>query len=288
MKNLNVIYKFSLRLGLIAIIIITSNYGFVNPTFSQSPHIAPLGTIPPAIAIPDPSPAVIPPDDIVLEMLGKVNINRALDDLKELTGEVPICNDTGCYTITNRLTGSEGLIWAKEYVYTELARLSYSMELRNWSRSGYTDQNIIARKPGVFHPDEEIYLVAHLDGVKQSSSGQFPAADDNGSGVVDILELARAIHTYSFYRTLVLFISTGEEQGTLGVQSYLSQLAPGELNSIKYVVNIDMVGYDANHDGVSELWHGGHSPSFDLVNWMYEIIQTYQLNLAPSFVVGCG
>jgi hypothetical protein len=287
MKSFNVIYKFSLRLGLIAIIIIASNYGVVNPTFSQSLHITPLGTIPPEIA-PDPSPATIPPDDIVLEMLGQVNISRALVDLKQLTGEVPICIGTGCYTITNRLTGSEGLSWAKEYVYTELARLGYSVEIRDWSRAGYADQNIIARKPGVLHPEEEIYFVAHLDGVKPGLDGQFPAADDNGSGVVDILELARVLNTYSFSRTVILLVSTGEEQGTLGVQSYLSQLSPIELNSIKYVVNIDMVGYDANHDRVMELWYGDHSPSFDLVNLMKEIIQTYQLELVPGFVVGCG
>jgi Zn-dependent M28 family amino/carboxypeptidase len=85
-----------------------------------------------------------------------------------------------------------------------------------------------------------------------------------------------------------LLFTTGEEQGTLGVQSYIDQLTPQELGSIKYVVNVDMVGYDGNGDGVMELWHGGHTPSMALTQTMSDTIQAYQLDLSPGFVVGCG
>lgn len=52
----------------------------------------------------------------------------------------------------------------------------------------------------------------------------FPAADDNASGVVDLLEAARVLSKYSFDRTLVFFFSTGEEEGALGVKSYLNDI----------------------------------------------------------------
>jgi len=229
----------------------------------------------------------ISPIDIVLEMLGQVNQDRALTDLRRITGEEPICTDDGCYTITNRLTGSEGLQWAKDYIYKELVSLGYSVELNDWSRSGYSDQNLIARKLGMVSPDEEIYFVAHMDGVYPGRGERYPAADDNASGVVNILELARVLSSYSFDRTVVLLFSTGEEQGALGVYSYVDQLSPGELSAIKYVVNVDMVSYDANLDGVMELWSGDHPPSLVLTQMMREIIQVYQLNLMPSLVSGC-
>jgi putative aminopeptidase FrvX len=126
-----------------------------------------------------------------------------------------------------------------------------------------------------------------MDGVGSAGSRN-PAADDNGSGVVDLLELARALSSHSFERTVVLFFSTGEEQGTLGVRSYLSQLTASQLSSIKSVINIDMVGYDANHDWAMELWHGGHAPSLALAQWMKETIKGQQFNLVPELVVGCG
>ena len=230
----------------------------------------------------------ISPTQVVWQMLGQVNQDRALSGLRRLTGEEPICAGTECYTITNRLTGSEGLHRATDYISEELISLGYAVEFRNWSRSGRSDRNVIARKPGVYAAAEEIYFVAHVDGVKPSAEERFPAADDDASGVVDTLELARILSSHTFSRTVVLLFTTGEEQGTLGVQSYLDQLSPPELGSIKYAVDVDMVGYDGNRNGVMELWHGGHSPSLALTQMMSETIRAYQLGLAPRFVVGCG
>lgn len=231
---------------------------------------------------------VITPTDVVWEMIGQVNPDRAVDDLRRLTGEEPICAASGCYTITNRVTGSEGLLWATDYISKELASMGYSVESQHWSRSGYTDHNLITRKSGVFSPTEEVYFVAHIDGVKQDSGERFPAADDDGSGSVDNLELARILSGHSFGRTVVLLFTTGEEQGRLGARSYLDQLSPPELSAIQYVVDVDMVGYDGNDDGVMELWHGGHTPSVALTQMMSETISVYQLELVPRFVVGCG
>jgi len=236
-----------------------------------------------------PSPVpTIQPMEIVQEMLKQVNEERILRDIRQLTGEEPICVDKKCYTIKNRYTGSEGLRWAKAYLYKELASLGYSVEYQDWSHSGYVDQNLIARKIGVLHPNEEIYFVAHIDGEKKFWANRFPAADDNASGIVDLLEVARILNNYSFDRTLVFFFSTGEEEGTLGVKSYLQGISQEDLSAVKHVINVDMVGYDDDRDGVMELWHGDDPPSFALTQTMNEIILVYQLDLSPEFVVGCG
>ncbi len=231
---------------------------------------------------------VISPTEVVWEMLGQVSQNRALNDLRRLTGEEPICTSNGCYTIANRPTGSEGLHWATDYLSQSLVSLGYAVEFQNWSRSGRSDRNVIARKMGAYAPTEEIYFVAHVDGVKSGAGEQYPAADDDASGVVDNLELARILGSHTFSRTVVLLFTTGEEQDRLGARSYLDQLSPPELGSIKYAVDVDMVGYDGNRDGVMELWHGGDVPSMAVTQMMSETIRAYQLDLAPRFVVGCG
>lgn len=230
----------------------------------------------------------ISPTSVVREMLAEVNQDRALSDLRRLTGEEPICVSSGCYTITNRLTGSEGLQWAMDYLYSQLASLGYAVKYENWSVSGHSDRNLIARKPGVYSPSEEVYFVAHVDGVQKGAKERFPAADDDASGVVDNLELARILSGRSFGRTVVFLFSTGEEQGALGVESHLARLSRQELISIRYVVDVDMVGYDANGDGAMELWHGGRSSSMALAQVMDAAIEAYQPDLAPTFVVGCG
>lgn len=247
--------------------------------------IAPTST---ASAISDPANVLVSSQDVVWEMLDQVNSSRVQDDLNVLTGEKPICIEKDCYTIENRVSGGEGLGWAKDYIQTQLNGLGYTVEVEEWSLGGLTDQNLIAIKPGEIHPDEKVYFVAHLDGVKKFLRSRFPGADDNASGVVDLLESARILSKYSFDRTLVIFFSTGEEQGRFGVSSHLDQLSQSELSSIKYVVNVDMVGYDANQDNVMELWHGDDASSKELTSLIFETMQDYNIELVPRFVAGCG
>jgi hypothetical protein len=228
----------------------------------------------------------IAPIDSVWDMLEQVDQDRALSDLRQFTGEEPICINSGCYTVTNRRTGSQGLDWAQDYLYENLVKMGYEVELNDWSSSGLADQNLIARKEGLLNPAEEVYFVAHLDGAR-TYEADFPAADDNASSVVNSLELARIMSNYEFERTLVLFFSSGEEQGTLGVKAYLNQLSPEGLGAIEYVVNRDMTGYDGDDDRVMELFHGNHPPSMALTQMMSEIIKAYHLDLVPMVVAGC-
>jgi hypothetical protein len=247
----------------------------------------PITASSPTLAAASPAQTLDAPDDFILDILASVRQDRIVNDLKQLTGETPLCIDSACYTIQNRLTGSEGLRHAKDYVFKELNSLGYSVVRQDWSLEGYSDQNIIARKTGRLYPNEAIYLVAHLDGVKTTTDERFPAADDDASGVVDLLELARVLSSYTFNRTLVLLFSTGEEQGVLGVRSHVSALSASELSAIRYVVSVDMVGYDANRDGAMQLWSGDHAPSLTFAQQLSELIQAYPLDLSPQVITGC-
>lgn len=231
--------------------------------------------------------AAATPDPNVEGMLRQVNRDRALNDLRQLSGEIPICVSTGCNTIADRKTGSVGLGWATDYLYQNLTSLGYQTEFWNWSAAGYSDRNVIAGKLGVVTPNEEIYIVAHIDGVKLTEA-RYPAADDNASGVVDLLELARALKDRAFQRTIVLLFSTGEEQGRRGVEAYFDHLSPEERSRIKYAVDIDMIGFDGNDDHVMELWHGGDRRSMALTQVMSDVIRAYGLALDPRMVTGCG
>jgi hypothetical protein len=231
-------------------------------------------------------PEQIIPQPIVQEMIGQVNQERSLTDLKRLTGVEPICLKGNCYSITGRETGSEGLQWAKDYVYESLKNLNYSVEVINWSRGGYNDQNILAYKPGLLYPSEAIYFVAHMDGYLPNN----PAADDDASGVVSLLELARVLSGRTLSRPVVLFFSTGEENGALGVRSYVDQPLQDELAAIKYVITVEMLGYDSNNDGKMQLWSGDpvlYPSSLEFTQLLSEIITAYPLNLIPQIVTGC-
>jgi len=84
-------------------------------------------------------------------------------------------------------------------------------------------------------------VVAHLDGV---SAG--PAANDNGSGIGALVEVARELDG----RPGVLFAALGAEEQVmtgsslhLGSARLLQSLGPAERRSVRLVLSLDMVGY---------------------------------------------
>jgi Zn-dependent M28 family amino/carboxypeptidase len=166
--------------------------------------------------------------------------------------------------------------------------VGYDVEVLPWRRGLYEDRNVLARKTGVVSPTEIVFFVAHVDGVGTCPAQRCPAADDNASGTVAGLELARSIRHEQFERTIVLMFSTGEEQNMQGVSAYIAGLSAEELADIKYVVNLDMVGYDGNGDTVMELYYGDHGPSEDLARNMLASIQAYDLGLDARLNNGCG
>ncbi len=273
----------ALALGCLIFLMLVAGVGAMS-----APDERPNGNMQPLLVKSLGQTSAISPTEMIRKMLDQVNRDRLVTDLRRLSGEEPICTNTGCYTAANRQTGSVGLQWAMDYFYQELTRMGYSTEFRYWSREGWNDRNLIARKVGTVAPNEDVYFIAHADGVQSNGKERFPAADDNASGAVDLLEVARVLHTYSFSRTVVLLFSTGEEHGALGVKSYLDQLSSEELGRIQYAVDVDMVSYDANHDRVMEFWHGGHLPSLGLTQMMSDTVRAYQLDLVPHIREGCG
>ncbi len=226
-------------------------------------------------------PSSITPVPIVQEMIDQVSQERLLTDLRRFTGEEQICTSNGCTTLTGRYTGSENLNWAKDYVRETLRSLHYPVEVLNWQRSGYSDQNILAHKRGFLYPNVEIYFIAHLDGHPTGS----PAADDNGTGAAALLELARILAQRTICYSVTLFFSTGEEQGSLGSHQFVADY-PDRVEKIKYLVNIEMLGYDSNNDGQMEFFNG--SQPQDFVESLVNIIQAYPLNLDPHIYSDCG
>jgi hypothetical protein len=93
-------------------------------------------------------------------------------------------------------------------------------------------ENILVRIPGS-DPNGGILLMAHYD-----SAPGVPGALDNGSGVVMILELIRALQAGPPLRQDILFFLTdGEEPGTIGAHAFVSQHP--WFDDISLVINMD-------------------------------------------------
>lgn len=116
-------------------------------------------------------------------------------------------------------------------------------------------ENVLAYIKGSEKPDEIIIISAHLDHIGISKNGEINnGADDDGSGTVAILEIAKAFKAaadkgHGPKRTILFLHVTGEEIGLYG-SSYYTDIDPVfPLKNTIANLNIDMIGrVDDKHE----------------------------------------
>ncbi|KAF2218802.1 peptidase family M28 [Elsinoe ampelina] len=106
----------------------------------------------------------------------------------------------------------------------------------------FNQPSVIARIPGT--SANVVVVSAHFDSTGGSATARGPGADDNGSGVVVILEALRVLANagYAPKNTLEFHFYAGEEGGLLGSGAVFSNYKATGKNVLA-VVNQDMAGY---------------------------------------------
>src|SRR6059058_4098118 len=114
-----------------------------------------------------------------------------------------------------------------------------------------TITNVIATLKGTASPERFYVITGHLDSRVTdvlNFTSDAPGADDDGSGVAVVLELARVFATHQFPGTLVLATVAGEEQGLYGSAHMAAQMAAAG-NDVQGMFSNDIVGASQAFDG---------------------------------------
>jgi len=114
-----------------------------------------------------------------------------------------------------------------------------------------TITNVIATIQGTATPQRFYVITGHLDSRVSdvlNFTDDAPGADDDGSGVAVVLELARVFATHQFPGTLVLATVDGEEQGLYG-SSHMAQQMAAAGNDVQGMFSNDIVGASQAFDG---------------------------------------
>lgn len=160
-------------------------------------------------------------------------------------------------TFSDTLSSERGIGAARRWLkneFDQIARLRQNRLLtgylsfdinNNTCGSLQETKNVMAVLPGAKINNEGFILImAHFDSRCEGrcdTACAAPGADDNGSGTVLLLELARVMSAYQFDQTLVFMATTGEEQGLLGATAFSDYCAQASI-PIKAVFNNDIVG----------------------------------------------
>jgi len=128
---------------------------------------------------------------------------------------------------------------ALTYTAQKLAEFGCQVEWQpvTSSKNINTDSfNVIGRFPGA--TDREIVIGGHID----SSTPEIPGADDDGSGVAAMLEIARVLCQEKHQSTLVFVAFCGEESGLVGSKSFAEHYP---LEPVALMLQLDMASGDS-------------------------------------------
>ncbi|MBN1197564.1 MAG: M20/M25/M40 family metallo-hydrolase [Candidatus Aminicenantes bacterium] len=117
--------------------------------------------------------------------------------------------------------------------------------------------------------NEVVVIGAHLDHLGKKGPYIFNGADDNGSGVCGLLEVAQAFATNPIppRRTILFALWTGEESGLLGSTYYVAHPAY-PLEKTVANLNLDMIGRRWTRERLDRMrqWWGVDIPQKELEN----------------------
>ncbi|MBE2226555.1 MAG: M28 family peptidase [Ignavibacteria bacterium] len=207
---------------------------------------------------------------VTLQTLSKLN--------RELCGDTATIIGGAPYTIVSRHSNSVHNPKAAQFIYERF--LSYGLTARymNYRTNG---QNVIATKIGSKYPNQYYIICGHYDNMPSGSLA--PGADDNASGTCAVMEAARLLAPFTFDYTLIFVAFDEEEQGLIGSHAYADS-SYNRGDSIKGVLNFDMIAWDSNNDYKLNLFTNSASSSFtNITKLAYNI---YQPILDPVVSVG--
>ena len=220
------------------------------------------------------TPMVVPEnnlayDPIVAEIINQTNLDSLVSFVRILSGEDSVWIGNSKLLIQNR--GSSGGELAADYLIQKLE--SYNLEVYEQVYSG-TGRNVYAVQEGYLYPEKEFIICAHYDAV------DVYCADDNATGVAAVIEAARILSEYDFKYTLVYALWDEEEIGLVGSNYYASQASSNQ-DEIEGVLNMDMLAWDGNDDGLLDIHTQNTGNSNDIANLTVIINWLYGLPLNP-------
>jgi Zn-dependent M28 family amino/carboxypeptidase len=137
---------------------------------------------------------------------------------------------------------------ATDYFQNQLKQSGYAVSKQTYRVEGREVSNLEVRLPGSNAAGQTVVVGAHYD-----SAVGAPGADDNGSGVAALLELARLWHGSTHRKSIRLVLFVNEEPPyfqteNMGSLVYARQLR-SEHVSVSAMISLEMLGYYSDVPG---------------------------------------
>jgi len=173
---------------------------------------------------------ILTPRPEIQDLVGRVSAAAVTSNMRRL--------EQFRFRYVGSAAGRDSLAQSRNWIIAQLQSYGYTDVVQHdFTYAGNTLQNIVVTKPGLRYPDTMVVIGGHYDTVNG------PGTDDNGSGTSLVLEAARILADKNFEYTIKFIFFSAEEQGLIGSQAWVQNVAvPGNYH-IKLMMNADMIGY---------------------------------------------
>jgi hypothetical protein len=132
---------------------------------------------------------------------------------------------------------------AARWLSGRCADLGYGVRIQEYERKGERWPNVVASRVPLSTQAEQVVAMAHFDSVSGDPQDGAPGADDNGSGVAVLLEVARTLREFETDRPVAFCFFSNEEVDNPGSEAFAGWARRQNLR-IRAAVNVDVVGYN--------------------------------------------
>jgi len=214
--------------------------------------------------------------DSILNLVSMQSISRMN---KELSGDTTVIVSGVNRKIYSRYYQSPDNVRAARYIFEKF--LSYGLTPK-FMINNISCNNVYAVKIGTKYPDRKVIIGAHYDDIiSPTPPGIYDTihgADDNASGVCAVLESARLLANLDLDYTIIFVAFDEEELGLFGSKAFADSCLARNENVIG-VINLDMIGYDANNDSKSRIITDTNSQVY--YNIFSQVVRKYNIGLSP-------
>ena len=155
-----------------------------------------------------------------------------------------------------------GIGAASTYIYNQFLDIQTNSQGRftaqslpfdmQYAGSPTRQENIVGVLQGTMPGAGFIIVGAHYDSINtdfEDATGFAPGANDNGSGVAGLIEMARVMSQRQ-YRSSIIFVAfSAEEVGRLGSKAFVTWTQQQGIVDVAGMINIDSIGNSNNRSG---------------------------------------
>lgn len=250
----------------LALVLIACNLG--SAPAAQPPTLSPRDTATPiatlgfdgtgnqVVEVPGDTSAPVTSIDIEL-----FNLTQQVDVGRLRTHVETLQNFTTRHVNSSTSSSTTGIGAARTYIYDQFLDIQANSQGRfqartlpfdlTWNSLPTRQENIIGVLQGTSPGAGFIIIGAHYDSINtdfNDGTGFAPGANDNGTGVAGLIEIARVLSQRQFRSSIIFVAFSAEEIGRLGSKAFVDW-SRGQGLDIAGMINIDSIGNTNNRNG---------------------------------------